>query len=136
MIKNARERILDGFFLILLERVHQFLGIVIDVLDHEDEFVVFIVICLRAAEDELDPDEVTFEISHHAVVGRCTAGCEVLLQILGIRAAQELLLVFRPDHVYDHHSPVRILEVIVNDIIRDLGDVDAARRICYEVDIH
>ena len=136
MVKNTGERILDSLLLILLESRHQFHGLVVNVLYHEDESVIVIVICLCAAEDELDPDKLAFKITHHAVVRRCTAGREILLQVFRIRAAQELLLVLRPDHVDDHHSPVGILEVVVNNVIGDLRNVDAARRVCNEVNVH
>ena len=87
MIVDVCERILDGLFLILLECGDQLHGIVVDVLDHKDESVIVFVERLGTAEDELDPDELALKVTHHAVVRGGTAGCEILLKILGIRSS-------------------------------------------------
>ena len=68
VVVYACQRIGDGQFLVFLqgrERLHR---ILVDVLDEEDEPVVISVIGLRAAECQLDPNEVSFKVAHHAVV--------------------------------------------------------------------
>ena len=107
-----------------------------DILHHEYETVIRIVIGLRTGKDQLDPDVLTLEVTHHTVKGCGTSLREVLLQILRIRSSEELFLILRKEHVHDHHAPVGILEVIVHDVVGHLRHVDAARRIQHEVDIH
>ena len=69
VIKDLRERILDRHLFILLKSTKCLLGILVDILDHEDESVIVINKCLRAAENKLYPDVLAFKITHQAVVG-------------------------------------------------------------------
>ena len=67
VVKYISKRIHGSHLFIFLKSGHKLYCILVDILYHEHETVVVIVVGLGTAEDELNPDIFSFKVHHETV---------------------------------------------------------------------